>query len=89
MPAPSLAQEAPRREAKRQQRRLVTGGLQLATRVLAGWYSDLALVSAGAEEAALNQDRLDGAAGRGAAGRAARLHAGCGGRAQGTRAAPL
>lgn len=45
---------------KRQQRRLITGGLQLATRTLAGWYRDLALVSSGADDGALNQDRLDG-----------------------------
>jgi DNA polymerase III subunit delta' len=44
---------------KRQQRRLATQGLQTVTRVFAGWYRDLALVSTGAEEAALNQDRLD------------------------------
>jgi len=44
---------------KRQQRRLNTLGLQTVTRVFSGWYRDLALVSAGAEEAALNQDRLD------------------------------
>ena len=45
---------------KRQQRRLVTGGLQLSIRTIAGWYRDLALVSSGAEEGALNQDCLDG-----------------------------
>jgi DNA polymerase-3 subunit delta' len=44
---------------KRQQRRLTTQGLQTVTHVFAGWYRDLALVSTGAEEAALNQDRLD------------------------------
>ncbi len=44
---------------KRQRRRLSTQGLQTVTRVFAGWYRDLALVSTGAEEAALNQDRLD------------------------------
>jgi hypothetical protein len=44
---------------KRQQRRLVTGGLQLALRTLAGWYRDLALVSVGAQEGVLNQDRLE------------------------------
>jgi len=44
---------------KRQQRRLRTKGLQTVTRVFAGWYRDLALVSAGAEEGVLNQDRLD------------------------------
>jgi DNA polymerase-3 subunit delta' len=44
---------------KRQRRRLSTLGLQTVTRVFAGWYRDLALVSTGAEEAALNQDRLD------------------------------
>jgi DNA polymerase III subunit delta' len=43
---------------KRQQRRLHTQGLQTLTRVFAGWYRDLALVSVGAEAAALNQDRL-------------------------------
>jgi len=44
---------------KRQQRRLRTKGLQTVTRVFAGWYRDLALVAAGAEEGVLNQDRLD------------------------------
>jgi DNA polymerase III subunit delta' len=44
---------------KRQQRRLVTHGLQMVTMVCAGWYRDLALVSAGAEEAVLNRDRLE------------------------------
>jgi DNA polymerase-3 subunit delta' len=44
---------------KRQQRRLVTSGLQTATRTLAGWYRDLALVSAGAEEGVQSQDRLE------------------------------
>ncbi len=44
---------------KRQQRRLQTQGLQTVTRVFAGWYRDLALVSAGAHEAVLNLDRLD------------------------------
>jgi DNA polymerase-3 subunit delta' len=44
---------------KRQQRRMVTGGLQMAMRTLAGWYRDMALVSAGAEEGVLNQDRLE------------------------------
>jgi len=44
---------------KRQQRRLRTQGLQVVTRVFAGWYRDLALVSTGAEEAVLNQDRLE------------------------------
>lgn len=43
---------------KRQQRRLHTQGLQTLTRVFAGWYRDLALVSVGAEAAVLNQDRL-------------------------------
>ncbi|MFH0916015.1 MAG: AAA family ATPase [bacterium] len=43
---------------KRQQRRLKTQGLQAVTRVFASWYRDLALVSTGAEGAALNQDRL-------------------------------
>ncbi len=43
---------------KRQQRRLVTSGLHLATRTLACWYRDLALVASGAEEGVLNQDRL-------------------------------
>lgn len=43
---------------KRQQRRLRTQGLRTLTRVFAGWYRDLALVSVGAEEAVLNQDRL-------------------------------
>ncbi len=43
---------------KRQQRRLRTQGLQTLTRVFAGWYRDLALVSVGAEDAVLNQDRL-------------------------------
>lgn len=44
---------------KRQQRRLNTQGLHTVTRVFAGWYRDLALVSAGAEAAALNQDRIE------------------------------
>lgn len=44
---------------KRQRRRLHTKGLQTVARVFAGWYRDLALVSAGAEEGVLNQDRLD------------------------------
>jgi DNA polymerase-3 subunit delta' len=43
---------------KRQQRRLTTQGLFAVTRIYAGWYRDLALVSAGAEEAVLNRDRL-------------------------------
>ena len=43
---------------KRQQRRLRTQGLQTLTRVFAGWYRDLALVSVGAEAGVLNQDRL-------------------------------
>jgi hypothetical protein len=45
--------------AKRQQRRLQAQGLQTVTRVFAGWYRDLGLVAVGAEEAVLNQDRLD------------------------------
>jgi len=44
---------------KRQQRRLHSQGLRTLTQVFAGWYRDLALVSVGAEEAVLNQDRLD------------------------------
>ena len=44
---------------KRQQRRLRTQGLFNVTRIFAGWYRDLALVSSGAESAALNQDRLE------------------------------
>jgi DNA polymerase-3 subunit delta' len=44
---------------KRQQRRLRTQGLQTCTQVFAGWYRDLALVSAGADEAVFNQDRLE------------------------------
>ncbi len=44
---------------KRQQRRLTTQGLHTVTRVFAGWYRDLALVSTGAEDAVLNQDRLE------------------------------
>ena len=43
---------------KRQQRRLRTRGLQTLTKVFAGWYRDLALVSVGAEDGVLNQDRL-------------------------------
>jgi len=43
---------------KRQQRRLRTQGLRTLTRVFAGWYRDLALVSVGAEDAVLNQDRI-------------------------------
>jgi hypothetical protein len=46
-------------KVKRQQRRLQTQGLQTVTRVFAGWYRDLALVSAGAEAAVLNRDRLE------------------------------
>jgi len=45
-------------KAKRQQRRLTTQGLQAITRVVAGWYRDLSLVSVGADEGVLNQDRL-------------------------------
>jgi len=44
---------------KRQQRRLHTQGLNTVTRVYASWYRDLALVAAGAEDASLNQDRLE------------------------------
>jgi DNA polymerase-3 subunit delta' len=44
--------------ARRQQRRLITQGLQAITRVVAGWYRDLSLVSVGADEGVLNQDRL-------------------------------
>jgi hypothetical protein len=44
---------------KRQQRRLQTQGLQMVTRVFAGWYRDLAFVSVGAEEGVLNHDRLE------------------------------
>jgi DNA polymerase-3 subunit delta' len=44
---------------KRQQRRLETQGLQMATRVLAGWYRDLALVCVGAEAGVLNGDRIE------------------------------
>jgi DNA polymerase-3 subunit delta' len=44
---------------KRQQRRLNTQGLHAVTTTYAGWYRDLAAVSAGAEDAVLNQDRLD------------------------------
>ncbi|MFH1834312.1 MAG: hypothetical protein ABH877_04745 [bacterium] len=44
---------------KRQQRRLRTQGLVNVTRIFAGWYRDLALVSTGAESAALNQDRME------------------------------
>jgi DNA polymerase III subunit delta' len=44
---------------KRQQRRLRTLGLQTLIRVFAGWYRDLALVAVGAEDAVLNQDRLE------------------------------
>ncbi len=59
-PAPRLGSRSSHEErVKRQQRRLVTSGLQLTTRTMAAWYRDLALMSAGAEEAVLNQDRLD------------------------------
>ena len=44
---------------KRRQRRVLSQGLQTATRVFAGWYRDLALVAAGAEDAVLNRDRLE------------------------------
>jgi hypothetical protein len=43
---------------KRQQRRMQTQGLQTLTRVFAGWFRDLALISVGADEAVLNQDRM-------------------------------
>jgi DNA polymerase-3 subunit delta' len=46
-------------KTKRRQRRAHTQGLHTITRVFAGWYRDLALVAAGADEAVLNQDRLD------------------------------
>ena len=38
---------------------LTTQGLQAITRVVAGWYRDLSLVSVGADEVGLNQDRLE------------------------------
>jgi DNA polymerase-3 subunit delta' len=44
---------------KRQQRRMETQGLRAATRVLTGWYRDLALVSVGADEGVLNRDRIE------------------------------
>jgi DNA polymerase-3 subunit delta' len=44
---------------RRRQRRLRTQRLVMLTRVFAGWYRDLALVSVGAEEAVLNQDRME------------------------------
>ena len=44
---------------KRQQRRLLTHGLQTVTRAFAGWYRDLALTSEGAEAAVLNRDRME------------------------------
>jgi DNA polymerase-3 subunit delta' len=44
---------------KRQQRRLETQGLQMVTRVMAGWYRDLALVCVGAEAGVLNRDRSE------------------------------
>jgi DNA polymerase-3 subunit delta' len=44
---------------KRQQRRLLTVGLETIIRSFACWYRDLALVSEGAEGAVLNQDRLE------------------------------
>ena len=75
---------------KRQQRRLRTRrAFSTLTRVFAGWYRDLALVSAGAEDGVLNQDRLgelravvrpEGLAG---------LYPGGGGRPEGGRAAPV
>jgi DNA polymerase-3 subunit delta' len=46
-------------KVKRQQRRLLTHGLRLVATVCAGWYRDLALVAAGADEGVLNQDRLE------------------------------
>jgi hypothetical protein len=46
-------------KSKRQQRRLLTQGMQTITQVFAGWYRDLALVSTGAEGAVLNRDRLE------------------------------
>lgn len=44
---------------KRQHRRLVTLGLHRVVQIVASWYRDLALVAMGADEAALNQDRLE------------------------------
>jgi DNA polymerase-3 subunit delta' len=44
---------------KRQQRRALTYGLHTVVGVFAGWYRDLALVSVEAEEAVLNQDRME------------------------------
>lgn len=46
-------------KVKRQQRRMVVQGLQTVTRVFAGWYRDMGLVSVGADDAVLNRDRLD------------------------------
>ena len=74
---------------KRQQRRLRTQGLQTLTRVFAGWYRDLALVSVGAEDAVLNQDRLGELRAAVRPAGSGRLHAGGGGRPEGRRAAPV
>ena len=65
---------------KRQQRRLLTQGLQTVTRVFAGWYRDLALVAAGREDAVLNQDRLEELRAAALPGTLSCLHPGRGGR---------
>lgn len=44
---------------KRQHRRMLTLGLHAVVQIFAGWYRDLAMVAMGAEEAALNRDRLE------------------------------
>ncbi len=43
---------------KRERRRAVTAGLDEVMRTFAGWYRDLAVVAAGADEAVLNHDFL-------------------------------
>jgi DNA polymerase III subunit delta' len=45
-------------KVKRERRRAVTGGLEEVMEVFASWYRDLAVVSLGAEGAALNSDHL-------------------------------
>lgn len=44
---------------RRQKRRQVSLGLQTVVQVFGGWYRDLAMLAAGAEEAVLNRDRIE------------------------------
>jgi DNA polymerase-3 subunit delta' len=55
---------------KRQHRRLLTHGLQTVIGAFSGWYRDLAMVSVGADDAVVNQDRLEELRADAAAGRA-------------------